>query len=109
MLLTLEVGHAMIDLRNEAASARYAEALHPRWRPVLQDMSEDIAQLFERPDPKLLTRALVSVRAATWVAQQILDTGYTDRDRRHDLQRVLGCLHFIRTALLDKDAPFNVP
>lgn len=109
MLLTLEVGHAMIDLRNEAASAHYAEALHPRWRPVLQEMSDDIAQLFERPDPKLLTRALVSVRAATWVAQQILDTGYTDRDRRHDLQRVLGCLHFIRTALLDKDAPFNVP
>jgi hypothetical protein len=71
-------------------------------------MSDDIAQLFERPDPKLLTRALVSVRAATSVAQQILETVHTDRDRRHDLQRVLGCLHFIRTALLDKDAPFNV-
>ncbi len=31
MLITLEVGHAVIDLRNEAAHAAYAEALHPRW------------------------------------------------------------------------------
>jgi hypothetical protein len=37
----------------------------------------------------------------------MLQTVHADRDRRHDLQRILSRLHFIRTALLDKDAPFN--
>jgi uncharacterized membrane protein YccC len=107
MLITLEVGHAMIDLRHEAAHARYAASLHPRWSASLEQVGEDITQLFERPDASLRERALVSVRSATWIAQQILGAVHTDRDKRHDLQRILGCLHFIRTALLDKDAPFN--
>ncbi|MFL9994839.1 FUSC family protein [Paraburkholderia sediminicola] len=107
MLVTLEVGHAVIDLRNEAARAGYAQALHSRWRSSLAQTCDDLARLFERPDARGLERALVSVRSATWVAQDVLETVHADRDKRHDLQRILSCLHFIRTALLDKDAPFN--
>jgi hypothetical protein len=70
-------------------------------------MRDDLARLFERPDARGLERALVSVRAATWIAQDVLQTVHADREKRHDLQRILSCLHFIRTALLDKDAPFN--
>ncbi|MFM0628386.1 FUSC family protein [Paraburkholderia xenovorans] len=106
-LATLEVGHAVIDLRNETARADYAHALHPRWTSAIEHMRDDLARLFERPDARGLERALVSVRAATWIAQDVLQTVHADRDRRHDLQRILSCLHFIRTALLDKDAPFN--
>jgi hypothetical protein len=50
---------------------------------------------------------LASVRETIGIAQAVLETVHTDRERRHDLQRMLGSLHFIRTALLDKDAPFN--
>ena len=107
MLATLEVGHAVIDLRNEAACADYAPALHPRWSSTVERMCDDLARLFARPDAQALERALVSVRAATWIAQDVLQTVHAERDRRHDLQRILSCLHFIRTALLDKDAPFN--
>jgi uncharacterized membrane protein YccC len=107
MLATLEVGHAVIDLRNEAAHAEYAYALHPRWTSTVEHMRDDLARLFERPDARGLERALVSVRAATWIAQDVLQTVHADREKRHDLQRILSCLHFIRTALLDKDAPFN--
>jgi uncharacterized membrane protein YccC len=107
MLVTLEVGHAVIDLRNEAARAGYAQALHSRWSNSLAQTCDDLARLFERPDARGLDRALVSVRSATWVAQDVLETVHADRDKRHDLQRILSCLHFIRTALLDKDAPFN--
>jgi uncharacterized membrane protein YccC len=106
-LATLEVGHAVIDLRNEAARADYAHALHPRWTSAIEHMRDDLARLFERPDSRGLERALVSVRAATWIAQDVLQTVHADREKRHDLQRILSCLHFIRTALLDKDAPFN--
>jgi uncharacterized membrane protein YccC len=106
-LAVLEVGHAVIDLRNEAAHAAYAHALHPRWRSTIEHTCEDLARLFERPDIRMVESALVSVRSAVWIAQDMLQTVHTDRDRRHDLQRILSCLHFIRTALLDKDAPFN--
>ncbi|WP_211625401.1 FUSC family protein [Paraburkholderia domus] len=108
MLVTLEVGHAVIDLRNEAVHAGYVQALHSRWSSSLARTCDDLARLFERPDARRLEHALLSVRSATWIAQDILETVHADRDRRHDLQRILSCLHFIRTALLDKDAPFNV-
>ncbi|QQC67376.1 FUSC family protein [Paraburkholderia ginsengisoli] len=107
MLATLEAGRAVIDLRNETARATYANALHPRWGSAIERTCDDLAQLFERPGTRALERALTSVRSATWIAQDLLQTVHADRDRRHDLQRILSCLHFIRTALLDKDAPFN--
>ncbi|PQV47917.1 putative membrane protein YccC [Paraburkholderia sp. BL21I4N1] len=107
MLATLEVGHAVIDLRNEGARAAYAAALHPRWSASLERTYDDLARLFARPNAQALERALVSVRAATWIAQDVLGTVHAERDKRHDVQRILSCLHFIRTALLDKDAPFN--
>ncbi|WP_429326089.1 FUSC family protein [Paraburkholderia sp. GAS348] len=107
MLVTLEVGHAMIDLRNEVARAGYAQALHSRWSSSLVRTCDDLARLFKQPDARALERSLVSVRSATWVAQDVLATVHADRDKRHDLQRILSCLHFIRTALLDKDAPFK--
>lgn len=107
MLVTLEVGHAVIDLRNEAARAGYAQALHSHWTSGLTRTCDDLARLFARPDPATLERALVSVRSATWIAQDVLEAVHVDRDKRHDFQRILSCLHFIRTALLDKDAPFN--
>ncbi|WP_240975377.1 hypothetical protein [Paraburkholderia aromaticivorans] len=74
---------------------------------MLSSTRADLALLFDRSDTRALESALVSVCSATWIAQDVLQTVHVDRDRRHDLQRILGCLHFIRTALLDKDAPFN--
>ncbi|TDV26790.1 putative membrane protein YccC [Paraburkholderia caballeronis] len=107
MLVALEVGHAVIDLRREAAHARYIGTLDDRWPACVERVLADIATLFSRPDRRQLDRALVSVRAATWVAQQVLDAVHTDRGRRHDLQRLLSYLHFIRSALLDRDAPLG--
>ncbi len=107
MLVTLEVGHAVIDLRNETAHAAYVHELHPRWSSAIERTRNDLAQLFERPGAHALENALVSVRSSTWIAQDLLRTVHADRDRRHDLQRILSCLHFIRAALLDRDAPFN--
>ncbi|WP_410842950.1 FUSC family protein [Paraburkholderia sp.] len=107
MLVTLEVGHAVIDLRNEAAHAAYAGTLHPHWRTCLERMHADISALFEQPGARSLARALASVGLTLDTVQMVLQMVHADRERRHDMQRILGCLHFIRTALLDKDAPFN--
>lgn len=105
MLVALEVGHAVIDLRRDATSAAYIGALDKRWPAHLERVLDDLATLFERPDADRLDRALASVRSATAVAQRVLDIVRADRDRRHDLQRLSSYLHFIRSALLDRDAP----
>jgi hypothetical protein len=48
----------------------------------------------------------VFVEAAIGTAQSLLGELSENREKRHRMQRILGYLHFIRTALLDKDAPF---
>lgn len=107
MLITLEVGHAVIDLRNELAQAAYAAAWHPRWNDCLDALNDDIAGLFERPDRARFERVSESVHSAIANVQKVLERVHENREKRHDMQRILSCLHFIRTALLDKDAPFN--
>jgi uncharacterized membrane protein YccC len=107
MLVTLEVGHAAIDLRAEIERAAYARDVHDRWQSSLERVTRELAQLFERPDNAHTERTQIAVLAATRVVQQVLDAVHADRDKRHDQQRILSCLHFIRTALLDKDAPFD--
>jgi uncharacterized membrane protein YccC len=106
MLALLEVGHSTIDLRNETLGMPYAERLQPGWGTALDTVRRDLADLFEQPDTARLTRALTSVDAAIRMAQSLRGTLRVDRDRRHRMQRILSYLHFIRTALLDKDAPF---
>nr|WP_322102882.1 FUSC family protein [Paraburkholderia sp. J41] len=108
MLVTLEVGHAVVDLRDEARSAIWLDAADARWTPALDRAREAIARLFARPDGMALRRALSAVRAATWIAQEALDANHGDRERRHGAQRILSHLHFIRSALLDRDAPLGV-
>jgi uncharacterized membrane protein YccC len=107
MLVTLEIGHAVIDLRNEAARAAYAADLQPRWNACLDALNEAIAALFERPDRTRFEAVQVSVGVAISIVQIVLEQVRENHAMRHDLQRILSCLHFIRTALLDKDAPFN--
>ena len=105
MLEALEVGHAVIDLRRDASRATYIDTLDARWPTYVERVLADVAALFDKPEPARLDRALASVRAATWVAQRVLESVRADRERRHDLQRLLSYLHFIRSALLDRDAP----
>ena len=107
MLVTLEVGHAVVDLRNEAHAAAWLGAHDARWHPALGRVQEDIARLFESPEAALLERALLSVRGATWIAQEALEAVHHERERRHGVQRLLSHLHFIRSALLDRDAPLG--
>jgi uncharacterized membrane protein YccC len=107
MLATLEVGHAVIDLRKEMARAAYRRASHPRLDSCLQEVIGAIGRLFDHPDQKHFEWALASIAQANRAAQELLLPISQDRESQHALPRVLSCLHFIRTALLDKDAPFS--
>jgi uncharacterized membrane protein YccC len=103
MLVTLEIGQAMIDLRREARelqTQRYADDVRIRWSASLARVLRDIAVLFRKPDSETLRRAIAAVVASIMLAQSLLDAG-------HDMRRVLACLQFIRAALVDPDAPFD--
>jgi uncharacterized membrane protein YccC len=106
MLVTLEVGHSAIDLRIEGLDAPYAEQLQPGWRTSIDAVRRDLADLFEHPDTGRLTHTLASVDTAIRIAQSLRDSLHENRERRHRMQRILSYLHFIRSALLDRDGPF---
>ncbi|SAL12552.1 fusaric acid resistance protein [Caballeronia arvi] len=103
MLVTLEVGQAMIDLRHEARTLnvqRFPDALRIAWSTSFARVLRDIAVLFRQPDSGTLRRAISSVVASIIVAESMLDEG-------HDVRRVLAYLHVVRSALVDPDAPFD--
>ncbi|SAK97548.1 fusaric acid resistance protein [Caballeronia fortuita] len=109
MLATLEVGQAAIDLRHEARMLdpqRFPDALRLAWSTALARLLRDIAVLFRAPDSATLRRAIASVVGSIIVAEDMLALVCAERDARHDMQRVLACLHFIRGALVDADAPY---
>jgi uncharacterized membrane protein YccC len=107
LFAVLEVGNAVIDLRKEVASlpadARYAASMP--WRVALRAMCHALAALFERPRADRLDNALAATSDAIAAAQQTLAVFAPTRDERHQLQRILSHLHFIRTALLDPQSP----
>ena len=105
----LEVGNAVIDLRRELAAlppdARYAKSMP--WRAALRAMRDALAALFERPREDRFDRALAATTDAIAAVQQMLAAFTPPREERHQLQRILSQLHFIRTALLDPQSPLE--
>ncbi|WP_250529392.1 FUSC family protein [Caballeronia sp. ATUFL_F1_KS4A] len=110
MLVTLEVGQAMIDLRRDSRAlhtACFPDALRIAWSTSLARVLRDIAVLFRTPDSRTLRRAIASVVASIVIAEDMLERTRDERNARREVQRVLACLHFVRTALVDPDAPFD--
>ncbi|MGA7778532.1 MAG: FUSC family protein [Paraburkholderia sp.] len=109
MFAVLEVGNATLDLRSELATlprdARYAEKMP--WRVAERNARRAIAALFDRPNARRMDQALAATTDAIAAVQQVLLTFAPPRDERHQLQRILSHLHFIRTALLDPQSPLE--
>ncbi|MBR8049931.1 FUSC family protein [Burkholderia vietnamiensis] len=108
MLSTLEVGHAVIDLRdemNEFCATKPPQTLH--WTASVDAVLHELPRFFDDTTPSHHARTLKSVNLAIRAAQHTLHAWYAVPDERHRMQRIIGCLHFLRSALLDKDAPFN--
>ncbi|XEG70588.1 FUSC family protein [Pseudomonas sp. abacavir_1] len=108
MFLVLEVGHAIIELRNEQARLPdepcYAEAM--LWRQAIRSMGRALIRLFVQPGEANRERALAAVEHA------ILTTKATEEPCAPDfesspLRRVVSYLHFIRTTLLDPQSPLR--
>ncbi|KVW32918.1 FUSC family protein [Burkholderia ubonensis] len=108
MLATLEVGHAVIDLRDEVqafSATKPPQAL--RWTASIDAVLDMLPPFFDDPTPPRHARTLKSVNLAIRAAQHALVAWHAVPDERRRMQRIVGCLHFVRSALLDKDASFN--
>ncbi|WP_207005316.1 FUSC family protein [Trinickia mobilis] len=109
LLAVLEVGNAIIDLRQELAmlprDPRYAATMP--WRKTVAKTREAITSLFSRPDAQRLDAALAATGDAIAAVQQTLVAFEPPRDERRQLQRILSHLHFIRSALLDPQSPLE--
>jgi uncharacterized membrane protein YccC len=107
LFVVLEVGNAMLDLRREMSSlpAEPMYASKTAWRVAERRTRDAVAALFDRPDARRMHAALAATASATAAVQHLLTTFTPTREERHQLQRILSHLHFIRTALLDPQSP----
>lgn len=112
MLVTLEVGQAVIDLREAASSVASSAASgisigeHRHGHLAMQSFRQAVSLLFTAPTDQHRIRALGAVVSALEAAQQSLGSCVAHGHER-EVRRMVASLHSIRTALLDRDAPFN--
>ncbi|NRH40741.1 FUSC family protein [Pseudomonas sp. MS15a(2019)] len=107
--LSLELGHAIIELRLEQAALPplpwYRE--ERAWRLAIRALGRALVRLVRQPNAANLARALTAVDHAILLAHQArrhLEPNPGDFDRS-PLRRIASYLHFIRTSLLAPDSP----
>jgi uncharacterized membrane protein YccC len=107
LFAVLEVGNAVIDLRGELATLprdpRYAAGT--AWREAIDATLGAISRLFTKPSDEHCRRTLEATDDAIACVQRLLHDAAPPREERHQLQRILSHLHFVRTALLDPQSP----
>jgi uncharacterized membrane protein YccC len=109
MFATLEIGHAVIELRTELDGIR---SDNPGLLPAaaysaLDQLRQTLPALFRQPRHDTLAAVLAANDSAIVAVQQAIGPYYRERNERHRLQRTLSYLHFIRTALLDPQSPLH--
>ena len=106
MLVVLEVGHAIIELRREQAvlpvHPAYAES--QPWRQSIRVMGRALMRLFIQPQQANLARALAAVDQSIYQVQHT-DEPFARHFDTSALRRVQSYLHFIRSSLLDPQSP----
>jgi uncharacterized membrane protein YccC len=109
MFATLEIGHAIIELRTELHGIRSGNPglLSPAAYAALDRLRKTLPALFEQPTPATLAAVLDANNRTIAEVQQAIGPHYRERSERHRLQRTLSYLHFIRTALLDPQSPLR--
>lgn len=112
LLLVLEVGNSVIDLRKEIAALPVdtPNAKSMSWRASLRatcDALIALIVLFDAPRANRFDRALCATVHAISAVQQTLTTMPPASIERDCLRGILSHLHFIRTALLDPQSPLG--
>lgn len=106
MTLVLEIGHAVIELRQEKARLpdESSYAAGTAWRLAFDALAAALVRLFARPTPEHLRQALARVEQAIDALRRTPEAG-APHFASSPLRRLESHLHFIRTALLDPHSP----
>lgn len=106
MFVVQEIGHAVIELRQEQAALPdepgYADSMP--WQHGVRAMGRALVRLFIEPDEQNRMRALAAVEHAIVVVRKTPES-CPPHFETSPLRRVLSYLHFIRSALLDANSP----
>ena len=106
MLLVLEVGHAVIEIRQEQEGlfVHPAYAQDQPWRQAIRAMGRALIRLFIQPGATNRERALMAVDQAISSVREA-DEPFARHFDTSVLRRVQSYLHFIRSSLLDPRSP----
>lgn len=106
MLLVLEIGHAVIEIRQEQEGlfVHPAYAQHQPWRQAIRAMGRALIRLFIQPDFTNRERALAAVDHAISNVREA-DEPFARHFDTSVLRRMQSYLHFIRSSLLDPRSP----
>ncbi len=106
MTLVLEIGHAVIELRQEKAALpdESSYAAGTSWRLAFDALAAALVRLFARPTPAHLSQALARVEQAIDAVRRTPEAR-APHFASSPLRRLESYLHFIRTALLDPHSP----
>jgi uncharacterized membrane protein YccC len=106
MLLVLEVGHAVIEIRQEQDGlfVHPAYAQGQPWRQAIRAMGRALIRLFIQPGAANRERALVAVDHAISRVRDA-DEPFARHFDTSVLRRIQSYLHFIRSSLLDPRSP----
>ncbi len=106
MFAVLEIGHAVIELRQEQARLPaepcYGEGMP--WQASVRALGRALVRLFIQPDEGNRQRALAAVEQAIATVRQTPERRPPQFDSS-PLRRVLSYLHLIRSSLLDPHSP----
>ncbi|WP_455229862.1 FUSC family protein [Geopseudomonas aromaticivorans] len=106
MFAVLEIGQAVIELRQEQARLPaepcYGEGMP--WQVAIRALGRALVRLFIQPDEGNRLRALAAVEQAIATVRQTPENRPPQFDSS-PLRRVLSYLHFIRSSLLDPNSP----
>jgi uncharacterized membrane protein YccC len=99
MFIVLEMGRAIIHLRQDADSIPFSQ-------PLLDNVNKCIcstADLFRQPNTQCHTTALESIDSSINFILQESGLEELDRHQRDAMRRMLTSLHLIRASLMDDD------
>jgi uncharacterized membrane protein YccC len=99
----LEVGHTVIDMRQELHGLGIDRPRAPEteWRKNIEKTLKAVTHLFGGPTQRRFDGALTSTEEAIESVRDVLSSNPAPPEEWHRVQRILSHLHFIRTALLD--------
>lgn len=107
MLAVVEIGHAAIDLRTGNQEAHFVSIVRPEWQALTDKTMNALARLFDDPSQSNLAQCMAAIDAQISVTGRMIDELYGATQKIQQVRRIRACLRFMRSTLVDKEAPFH--